>query len=165
MNRPLKLRARSAADLALISSLLQDALIRGVDITLDSRTKRFVAVFNRFCWEREKDKGKTTKAGETPYYRTHAGLVIDHVRKVQSKGVHLKDSTKLLNLLSIHDLGHQIELVFSGNAAIRVKCTGLLVHMNDLGNSWPTKWRPQHDSDEKILEEEANRSLSESIGT
>ena len=111
---PLKLRARSGADLALLSGLLQDALICGTDMTYEAKDKRFVAVFNRFCWDRDGALEDEAEVDTAPgaYHRSHSGLVIDRVVSVQSKNVDLKDGSKLLNLLSVHELGDQIELVF-----------------------------------------------------
>ena len=161
MTDTLKLRARSTADLALISGLLQDALISGNDMTFEAENKRFVAVFNRFCWEQDaaledEAAGKSCEESEC-YHRSHAGLVIDRVRSVQSKGIDLTDGKKLLNLLSVHELDGQIELLFSGGAALRLKTTGVLAHLKDLGDAWPTKWRPHHGHDAKILAEETAR--------
>lgn len=162
MTETLKLRARSTADLALISGLLQDALVSGHDMTYETGNKRFVAVFNRFCWEQDEALVDGSAPCDTPeadgcYHRTHAGLVIDRVRGVQSKGIDLKDGKKLLNLLSVHELDDQIELLFSGGAALRLKTTGVLAHLKDLGYPWPTKWRPHHGHDAEILAEEAAR--------
>lgn len=160
MTDPLKLRARSATDLALMSGLLQDALICGADMTFEAENKRFVAVFNRFCWERDgalEDPAETdTSPGD--YHRSHAGLVIDRVRSVRSKNIDLGDNKKLLNLLSVHELDGQIELLFSGGAALRLKSNGVLAHLKDLGESWPTKWRPHHGHDAEILAEETARN-------
>lgn len=173
MGEPLKLRAVSSVDLALISGLLQDALVLGADMTYNSEERRFVAVVNRFCWEQDQaleasdaqdqtgtspDTSSSTLSS-TPrvYHRTHAGLVFDRVRAVQSKNIDLKDASNLLNLLSVHALNGQVELLFSGAATIRLKCTSILAHLKDLGEPWPTQWRPHHGYDEQILAEETAR--------
>ena len=167
MTAPLKLRARATADLALLSGLLQDSLIRGADMTYEGSEKRFIAVFNRFCWERDQALENAGQPPESPpqidktpghYHRTHSGLVIDRVRAIQSKDIDLKNTSKLLNLLSVHELDGQIELLFSGGAAIRLKTTGILAHLKDLGEPWPTQWRPHHGHDAEILAEEAART-------
>ena len=159
MNAPLRLRARTATDLDLLSGLLQDALICGADMTYEAENKRFVAVFNRFCWERDGALSEE-EAGPSPeaYHRSHAGLVIDRVWAVQSKSIDLSDHKKLLNLLSVHHSEGQITLLFSGKAALRLKCKGVLAHLKDLGEAWPTKWRPHHGHDAQILAEESLRS-------
>ena len=177
MGEPLKLRAVSSVDLALISGLLQDALVLGADMTYNSEERRFVAVVNRFCWEQDQaleasdvqdqtgtspDTSSSTSPGTPPgtsgvYHRTHAGLVFDRVRAVQSKNIDLKDTSNLLNLLSVHALNGQVELLFSGAATIRLKCTSILAHLKDLGEPWPTQWRPHHGYDEQILAEETAR--------
>ena len=164
MAEPLKLRAKSPTDLALVSTLSQDALISGADMTYDPAAKRFIAVLNRFCWEQD----GALEDGDTPgidatagtYHRSHCGLVIDRVRGVQSKGIELGEKGKLLNLLSIHALDGCVELMFSGGAAVRLKTSSVLAHFKDLGDRWPTKWRPHHGHDEEILAEESARAAS-----
>ena len=161
MDTALKLRARSDTDLALLSGLLQDALICGADMTYDPAEKRFVAVFNRFCWERDealKDEDRAVDPAPGAYHRCHTGLVIDRVRSVQSRSIDLSDTAKLLNLLSIHPVADHIELLFSGDAAIRLKINGVLAHLKDLGEPWPTQWRPHHGHDAEILAEESARA-------
>lgn len=167
----LKLRARSSADLALISGLLQDALICGIDMSYEPVEKRFVAVFNRFCWEQDAALQETEPSpdqvedidGERVdpkpgcYHRTHSGLVVDRVRAVQSKKIDVSNGKMLLNLLSIHALDGHIELLFSGGAALRLKTRSVLAHLKDLGEPWPTRWRPHHGHDAEILAEEAAR--------
>jgi len=159
MTAALKLRARDGADLALMSGLLQDALISGADMTFDAEEKRFVAVFNRFCWEQDQALEDDAEVDAQPgaYHRTHSGLVFDRIRSVQSKNIDLKNKTKLLNLLSVHELEGQVELLFSGDAALRLKCSSILAHLKDLGEPWPTQWRPHHGHDEEILAEETAR--------
>ena len=166
MNQVLKLRARDKGDLALISGLLQDALICGADMTYEASNRQFIAVFNRFCWEADgalDDDDQPQQIDEAPgtYHRTHSGLVIDRVRGVQSRKIDLEDKSKLLNLLSVHELDGQIELLFSGGAALRLKTTGVLAHLSDLGRPWPTKWRPHHGHDDEILAEAQARADQE----
>ena len=129
--------------------------------------RRFIAVFNRFCWERDQALENEDKPSQSPpqvdetpgsYHRTHSGLVIDRVRAIQSKNIDLKNTNNLLNLLSIHEIDGQIELLFSGGAALRLKTTGILAHLKDLGEPWPTQWRPHHGHDAQILAQETART-------
>ena len=43
--------------------------------------------------------------------------------------------------------GPAVVLTFSGEAAIRLETSGLLCHLEDLGESWPTSWQPEHPGD------------------
>ena len=49
---PLRLLARDSADIEVLSTLLQDAIVPGVDMLFDRDRKRFIFIANRFCWER-----------------------------------------------------------------------------------------------------------------
>jgi len=40
-----------------------------------------------------------------------------------------------------------IELTCAGDTAIRLETNGLLCHLEDFGEPWPTQWRPQHADD------------------
>ena len=58
---PLKLIALDEEDLAVVSSLLQDAVLRVADMTYVPAQKRFAAVLNRFEWEKAVKEGERTR--------------------------------------------------------------------------------------------------------
>ena len=60
MTAPLKIIARDAEDLAVVSACLQDALIPLNEMRYLPQERRFIMVANRFPWER------AAQAGETP---------------------------------------------------------------------------------------------------
>ena len=47
----LRLLARDKDDVAVVSALLQDAIIPGADMEFKRKTNQFFIVANRFCWE------------------------------------------------------------------------------------------------------------------
>ena len=47
----LRLLARDEDDVAVVSALLQDAIIPGADMEFKRKTNQFFIVANRFCWE------------------------------------------------------------------------------------------------------------------
>ena len=47
----LRLLARDEDDVAVVSVLLQDAIIPGADMEFNRKTNQFIIVANRFCWE------------------------------------------------------------------------------------------------------------------
>ena len=63
-----RLRARSLADLSVMSALLQDAVVPIGDIAFLREENSFVLVANRYCWERD---------GERTGMRVLAGLRFD----------------------------------------------------------------------------------------
>ena len=162
--RPLKLRARDKGDLEVISALLQDALVPLVDVAYLKREKRFVLVANRFRWpEAQNEQASSTPAPTKPdqdarfedaaerpaFERVNCGLCFDRVVRVRSIGIDRHDRKQILNLLAVEYEDGAVTLVFSGGGAIRLVISGLLCHMEDLGEAWPTRWRPVHDEQQE----------------
>ena len=69
----LRLMARDGDDVAVLSTLLQDAIIPGVDLIFDRKLNEFVFVANRFCWEMEPFAGVKSIDGK-PAGTNHPGL-------------------------------------------------------------------------------------------
>lgn len=165
----LKLRARDAEDLRAIAVQLQDALVPLADTAFLQAEKRFVMVANRFRWERapqpapdpdsDLDADEDEEAGDARfedangdgsdvYERINCGLCFDRVRAVQARGIDLKDRQQILNLLTLTGGPGHVTMVFSGGGEIRLDVDRILCHLEDLGEPWPTRWRPAHDPDE-----------------
>ena len=139
---PLKLLATDEKDLGVVSGALQDAIVPIGDMAFRPVENSFVFVANRFRWE----AGNTDAAGE----RVNAGVTFSNVAEVKRRGIDFRDRGAFLNLLTIScELGvgangPTIQLTFSGDRAIRLQTTGLLCHLEDFGEPWPTQWRPEH---------------------
>ena len=137
----LKLAARDAADLGIISSVLQDALVPLSDMLWLPDDRRFVIAVNRFRWERG-------ASGE----RVAAGVSFEQIDAVKRRNLDSAQVDGFLNLLSVTvhpdesggDGGATILLTFAGDAAIRLESASLLCHLEDFGEPWPTQWRPDH---------------------
>lgn len=140
-HRPLKLRARDLNDLTVISAMVQDALAPIGDITFLPEEGSFVMALNRFCWEAESGPGQD---GERPHQRVHAGLRFDKVRHVQYRGIDPLNRGRYLELLAIACDEGNVVLHFSEGAAIRLEVDELNCALGDLGEPWPTQWKPQH---------------------
>ncbi len=138
----LKLSATDEKDLGVISGALQDAIIPIGDMSYELSEKAFVFVANRFRWERE-------GAGQTGE-RVNSGVTFSNVVDVKRRGIDFRDRGAFLNLLAISCEPEQaadgpcVQLTFSGDRAIRLQTTGLLCHLEDFGEPWPTQWRPEH---------------------
>ena len=159
---PIKLRARDPQDMKVLSAVLQDATLRPVDMTFIGREKRFVMVVNRFRWEHpeaelpdepepepepgEDDDVRFEDVGQRPLFeRVNAGVCFDRVRRVRTQGLDLGDREQILSLLAIDVGPRTITLVFSGGAMIRLEVSAIACHLEDLGEPWPTPWRPSHE--------------------
>lgn len=137
MSEDLHLRAADLEDLGVLSSMVQDALVPPGDMAFLPDEGRFVLALNRFRWE---------DAGDAPpYSRTHAGLRFDHVTGVQRRNMGKADRDRILSLLSIAYHEGTVMLTFAEDAAVRLSVDGLAVALDDLGEPWPTQWKPGHE--------------------
>ena len=134
----LKLRAEDTEDLAVISAILQDALVAVSEMAWLPDEQRFVLVANRFRWE--PTAGETRRNSE----RRMCGLRIDGVKSVQRRGFSPRQGDRLLVLLAIRAAEEGLFLDFAGGSSIRLEVERILCHLDDMGESWPTRWRPRH---------------------
>ncbi|MDB5360653.1 MAG: hypothetical protein JWO51_1950 [Rhodospirillales bacterium] len=135
----MKLSAVDAKDLTVLAAFLQDALVLIDDIAYFPEDGQFVLVANRFQWE-------TDRVAAKEHTRTTTGVTFSKVTAVKRKGFDLRDGDGLLSLLTITAEPGALQLTFSGDAAIRLEVSEILCHLQDVGESWPTKWRPDHAS-------------------
>ncbi len=151
----LKLRAQNAEDLQVVAACLQDALVAVRDMAYLPQHKRFVMLLNRFRWEEDGRAGGDVPAehtGDAPFAeeegarfeRVHCALRFERVRAVKSKGLHRPAGNQLVELLTISAEPKAIELVFAGEATVRIEVDALRCFLEDLGEPWPTAWRPGH---------------------
>lgn len=133
----LRLKATDDEDLAVISAVLQDAMVLVGDMTYEAENRRFVLVANRFCHETGVE---LARRGE----RVMSGLRIDEVSAVKRRGVDPRDADQLLVLLAVRAAPGALYLDFAGGASIRLESKGILCHLDDFGEPWPTRFRPRH---------------------
>src|SRR5215469_6548245 len=91
----LKLLARDEEDLAVVSAVLQDALIPVSEMAYLPEERRFALVANRFRWERVPPP--TPRGRE----RRLTGLSISGVSTVRRRGFSLGERDRILVLLAI----------------------------------------------------------------
>ena len=138
MNDKLKLTALDADDLGVVSAAVQDSLVAVRDCAYFNDEKRFVLLLNRFRWEA--DPGIDTK-----YWRTHSALVFNDVNAVHHHRIPLKQPDRVLELLSVDlENTHLATLRFAADRAIRLEIGRLACHLGDVGEPWPTPWKPAH---------------------
>jgi hypothetical protein len=144
-NKPLRLRAEDADDLAVISACLQDALVVVSDFGFDPEAHRFMFVANRFRWE----GGAPAAAGDGGFERTLCGVAFDKVSAVSYRGFRRAEAERILSLLALRpgrrEAGAFIDLEFAGGAAVRLEVGGIACVLRDLGEPWPTAFLPDHD--------------------
>ncbi len=169
---PLKLRAHDTEDLRALGACLQDALVPVADLAYLKAEKRFVMVANRFKWEggaktalapepepvsaapevapepagadRDSDAKFEEADGGPLYQRVNCTVCFDWVRDVRFRGLDLRRKDQLLNLLTLEADPGAVTLLFSGGGEIRLEVSDIRCHLEDLGEPWPTRWRPDH---------------------
>jgi hypothetical protein len=144
---PLKLIALDEEDLAVVSSHLQDAVVRVGDMAYLPAQKRFAAVFNRFDWE------KAAKAGGKGYQRRRTALRFDRVFSAQLKNLKQSSGDRILSLLAVNfepgdPPSGKVRLTFSGDASILLQVECIEVELKDLGPVWRTHSKPRHPGEE-----------------
>lgn len=140
----LKLKAVDAEDLGVLSAFLQDSLVAVGDISYQPDERRFVLVANRFRWEAMPCEEETELGDGDCFERVHSGLRFENVTAVKSRGLDALDAGQLLALLAIEAEQAAFTLVFAGDVAIRIEIAAPLCFLEDIGEPWPTKWRPKH---------------------
>jgi hypothetical protein len=155
MTPPVKIVARDAADLAVVSACLQDALIPLNEMRYLPQERRFVMVANRFRWERAVGAAQQPAPAKDASFdsdeedfgalqRTNAGICIDHVLSVRSRNIDRSRPDDFLSLLSVRLDGNKLNFLFAGGGVIQVEVEILALYLSDLGKAWPTQWRPDH---------------------
>lgn len=144
MAEALKLRARDAEDIEVLSACLQDALIDFADMSYLKDEGRFVFVATRFRWEEVgPDSPRET------FERVLCGVAFEGVRRVRMRGIDpRRDQRRIFELLAIRTGEGGLHLVLAGGAEIRLEVDDIVCHLKDLGEPWPVFERPRHPLEE-----------------
>lgn len=143
----LKLVALDEVDLGILSAHLQDAVTRVGDLRFERAERRFVAALNRFAWEKEMKRGRL---GRQPHERRRSIVHFDRVLAAQATGIDRSRPDAVLSLLAIEFTATDapsgsVQLIFAGNAALRLDIECIEARLTDLGAAWETPSRPRHD--------------------
>ena len=148
----LRLLAHDGDDVAVLSALLQDAIIPGSDMSFDHKLNEFVIVANRFCWELEPFGDVKSSDGKPIYERRLCGIRVAGVRSVQHHKWPGTRQYELFNLLALGltDMAKQardgavLQFEFSGGSSLRLSVDDVDVVLADLGVGHPTSLQPAH---------------------
>lgn len=142
--KPLRLVAQDVEDLKLISAAVQDSVSQISDIQFDSKGRRFLIALNRYRWEAD-----TGKASDRQ--RARSVLSFDGVLGARTRGLPREPADTIISLLSIQyepdeiPPGGRVVLVFAGAGEIALDVECLDVVLADLGPSWRTRRKPNHE--------------------
>ena len=159
----LRLKAADEEDFRVVSACLQDALIPVGDMRFLAGESRFVLVANRFRWENCGETAEMPRPAQAPvldvafgpgcraYERVLCGVTFEGVTRVRHRGFDPHEHGRILELLAVHpDEGGDgaVVLEFASGAAIRLEGERIVCWLGDLGEPWPTQWRPHHPAGE-----------------
>ena len=148
VDEPLKLSARDAVDLAVVSTMVQDALTRARDMTFQERERRFLVLLDRFMWERDDGDPVEGKL----YNRVRSVIHFDDVVGIQTLNIDMASQEDVLELLTVaatksSESSAKIELVFAGGGIVRLDVDCIECRLTDRGRPWMTRRRPVHADD------------------
>ena len=138
----LKFIALDEEDLEVVSTHVQDAVVKVSDVIWRPQEKRLVIALNRFDWEAAADAAPQ-------YRRRRAALRFERVSacKCRNADPHAKD--QVLNLLAVEFTetnapAGTVLLTFSGGGTLRLEVECLECELADLGPVWTTSCCPNH---------------------
>ena len=140
----LRLMAEDAADLDIIAAAAQDGLVRLGDVAFDAKARRFTVSFNRFRWESAGEDG--------PYERVRSALSFESVLGVRSRKVRQGAPDALAAILSltfepaVEPPAGRVRMLLAGGGEIELEVECLDALLVDLGPSWRTPRRPDHEN-------------------
>ena len=142
---PVKFIALDPEDLEVVSTHLQDALVKVADVIWRPQENRLVIALSRFDW--------LAAEGTRPELRRcRSALRFERVNSCKCRSVNPAGKDAVLNLLAVEFSGTEapagvVTLTFSGGGALRLEVECLEVELADIGPSWPAAVRPIHTDD------------------
>ena len=129
-------------DLEVVSTHLQDAVVRVSDVLWRPQEKRVVVALNRFDWE-------GAQSDKPEYRRRRSALRFERVLSCKCRDVNPTGKDAVLNLLAVEFAETEVPsgvvtLTFSGGATVRLDVECLEAELADLGPSWTTAACPVH---------------------
>ena len=145
---PLMLRAEALEDVAVLSMLVQDAVLTGADVTFDRKRRQLAMLINRFRWEDVEDAQREGR----PFERVRALLVVSDITGIRSDGIDRGDDDEVLSLLALQwlpgaDGTGQLQLDFAGDGTIQVDAECITIDLRDVTQPYlaPSGHMPTHD--------------------
>jgi hypothetical protein len=145
---PLKFVVLDEEDLEVVSTHLQDAVVKVADVLWRPQQKRVVVAVNRFDWE-------AAQNGNSEYRRRRTALRFERVLSCKCRDISPAGKDTVLNLLAVEfaetdEPSGVVTLVFSGGAELRLEVECLEAELADLGPVWTTAARPVHSLAEEV---------------
>lgn len=131
--RPLRLRAETAEDVAVLSALVQDAVATIGDTAWMPRRRRFGLLLSRFRWE---DAAAAERAGR-PFERVRALLTVDGALRARASGIDPRARDVVISVLAVGfepgaDGAGIVRLTLAGDGEIALDVECLDVSLTDV---------------------------------
>jgi hypothetical protein len=141
----LKLIALDEQDLRIVSAHVQDAVMKVEELDFAARDKKFIVTMNRFAWE---ESGGFFRRRDQ---RRKCVLTFDRVVGVKTSKIEMRNPDEVLSLLAMRFEETEapagtIELIFSGDAGVRLEVECIEARLSDVGAAWEASSRPVHKS-------------------
>ena len=156
---PLRLAALDGEDLNVLSSQVQDAVVKVGGIHWLEGENRLVVEMHRFAWEQALKQKRRFFGPKPTYERRQAVLHFDRVTAVQARNIRGEAKEAVLNLLAItyapqgEGPNGSVSLVFAGDAELRFEVECIEAQLADTGAAWETENLPEHEAAESFEKE------------
>ncbi|MDX2028654.1 MAG: DUF2948 family protein [Alphaproteobacteria bacterium] len=134
----LKLKARDAEDIQVISAVLQDSIAPVCDMIYRPEEKNFIMVVHRL--RREGDAAQGLE-------RICCAVNIKGVESAQMQNIDLHQQERMLDLLAALPEGQSLQFVFAGGPKIKLQLSDWAMIVEDFGESWPASCNPCHEAE------------------
>ncbi len=140
---PVKFVALDRDDLEVVSTHLQDALVKVCGCHLAARRK------SGWSWRSAGSIGCAAEASNRELRRCRSALRFERVNACKCRNVDPAGKDAVLNLLAVEFSDTDppagvVILIFSGGGVLRLEVECLEAELADLGPSWPANARPIH---------------------
>ena len=142
----LKFAVLDEEDLEVVSTHLQDAVLKVADVLWRPAEKRVVVALNRFDWEGAQN---TSIADRPEYRRRRSALRFERVLSCKCRSLDPAGKDVILNLLTVEFAETDtpsgvVSLIFSGGGELRLEVECLEAELVDLGPVWTSGKCPVH---------------------
>ncbi len=139
-DQPIRLRAESAEDLVVVSSLVQDAVCKTGDIHWLPKSRRLVLILRRFRWE----DSVAAQLQKRPFERVQSALTIESALTLRARGIDQAEKDSVQSVLALtfspeNDGAGPLVIKLANDAEIRIDAECLDVTLADLTRPWEAR--------------------------
>ena len=143
--QPLRLRARDAEDIQVVSTLIQDSVFKRHAISWNARQREFAVLLSRFCWERGSDEGPHRSE------RIRTVLKVTDILDIQMADLTQASAPDVFSCLELRfkpreELSGELALILSGDRDVKMSVECIEVSLTDVSSPYPAASRkiPDH---------------------